>query len=503
MLILFLRQLAVSECVEMFHALAKQLFPQPSSRASHFSRLRHLLRSWYRDGCHDANTLEACLKENLGSTSHLFGHIHSLIATKVGVTAATIDKAFPVLLTNYNGSGKRDENCGKQRNLLSLEDVLNKGEAISSSGLKRLNWNHASGKRKCLLTHGPRWLMFQGASDFGRTSVGAFRCFLRRPWLTLGSLFPSAYTSATGPVQDGGMSGHNNPIKLALWENLRINPSLSKPDVVVSVGTGTRKSSISPRLTSFRHVLFDGCIPRLWRAYMSSFDGESNFRDVVNNLDEESRDDYKRLNVLLPTSEPAIDDTSRMSEMQDSVRLNPQLIDICQKTVYALLMASFYFELDGLPRNLPGARFQCSGMIRCRLPGEAMVELLQRVHPSRLTFVANTRILGHYGGKHDLCSLCRRYRKQIEFSVRDLGQSMSIRVQSQKETQRKIGCFPQTMQWFIDQQGLNAPFGTAYHKDLQGGSCKMCRANGSCPKLKRQVTDRGRKDSPRKKPRSF
>lgn len=119
-------------------------------------------------------------------------------------------------------------------------------------------------------------------------------------------LFPVACTPATGPVQDGGMSGHNNPIKLAVWESFRIEPSLSKPDVLISVGTGTRRASISPRFTSFRHVFFDGCIPRLWRAYMSSFDGESNFRDVVNHLEESTRDGYMRLNVLLPIISPAL-----------------------------------------------------------------------------------------------------------------------------------------------------------------------------------------------------
>ncbi len=114
-LILFLRQLPVSDCVELFDTLAKQLFPQPSGRTNNFSRLRYMLRSWYRDGCHDAKALEACLKENLGSTTCLFGHARSLIDTKIGVTAATIDKGFPVLLTNYNGPGKCDENCGEQR----------------------------------------------------------------------------------------------------------------------------------------------------------------------------------------------------------------------------------------------------------------------------------------------------------------------------------------------------------------------------------------------------
>jgi hypothetical protein len=110
---LFVRQLAVSKCGEIFHTLAKQLFPQPDCRGNHFSRFRYLLRSWYRDGRHDANKLESYLQENLGSDTRLFGHVPSLLATKVGVTAATIDKAFPVLMTNYNGLGKNDENRGE------------------------------------------------------------------------------------------------------------------------------------------------------------------------------------------------------------------------------------------------------------------------------------------------------------------------------------------------------------------------------------------------------
>ena len=59
-LILFLRQLPVSECVKMFDTLAKQPFPPSPDRTSLLSRLRRVLRSWYRNGYHDAETLEFC-----------------------------------------------------------------------------------------------------------------------------------------------------------------------------------------------------------------------------------------------------------------------------------------------------------------------------------------------------------------------------------------------------------------------------------------------------------
>ena len=111
-LMLFLRQLSVPECVTMFDTLAKQLFPPPADRTSILSRLRRGLSSWYRDGCHNAEILESHLREKLGSRGRVFGHVRGLTTTKVGVTAATIDKGFPILLTNYNGSSKWDEKCG-------------------------------------------------------------------------------------------------------------------------------------------------------------------------------------------------------------------------------------------------------------------------------------------------------------------------------------------------------------------------------------------------------
>ena len=76
--------------------------------------------------------------------------------------------------------------------------------------------------------------------------------------LTEKSLYRSAQIRALGPVQDGGMSGHNNPIRIALSGRLRKDPSHLHLDIVVSLGTGNQKASASPRTTDFRHVIVDG-----------------------------------------------------------------------------------------------------------------------------------------------------------------------------------------------------------------------------------------------------
>lgn len=136
------------------------------------------------------------------------------------------------------------------------------------------------------------------------------------------------------------------------------------------------------------------------------------------------------------------------------------------------------FELSNAPKFLQGGRYQCFGVIRCRLQADATVKLLAQIHPASLVFVDGTKTLGYYDGVHDLCSSCHRYRKRIEFFVRHLTESITISVQSATRPKRKIGAFPQTVQWFVDQQGLEAVFGTAYHRDMQHCFCKLC-SNGA------------------------
>ncbi len=59
----------------MFNTLAKQLFPPSPDRTSVLSRLRRVLRSWYRDGYYNTEILESYLQEILGSQGRLFNYV--------------------------------------------------------------------------------------------------------------------------------------------------------------------------------------------------------------------------------------------------------------------------------------------------------------------------------------------------------------------------------------------------------------------------------------------
>ena len=102
------------------------------------------------------------------------------------------------------------------------------------------------------------------------------------------------------------MSGYNNPIRIALSERLRNDPQKATP---------------SPRTNDFRHVILDGYVPRLWRSYMSSFNGLKIWDKLINSVEERNREDYIRLNSFLPSDEPVINNTDRIGEMRESVHV--------------------------------------------------------------------------------------------------------------------------------------------------------------------------------------
>lgn len=189
---------------------------------------------------------------------------------------------------------------------------------------------------------------------------------------------------------------------------------------MTSISTKTRKVSISPKFISFRHVLFDSCILRLWRAYMFFFDEKSNFRDIINNLEESSRNNYIRLNVLLFANKSSINNTSQITKLRKSVNKNSKLSKRCHKTIYALLVTIFYFELRSILKKISKDRLQYLETIRCRLFKNTIVKLLHKIYFSLLTFITNVKTLDYLEDKRNLCLLYWQFRKYVKFIVRNL-----------------------------------------------------------------------------------
>lgn len=314
-----------------------------------------------------------------------------------------------------------------------------------------------------------------------------FDCPRIRPFADdLTSLFKPTHIPGIGTFQDGGLK-HNNPVNLALWESHQIWPSIVQPDIVVSLGTETEKDCTSPRAPNFRHVLRDEFIPRLYRSFLSSLDGEGTWRELMNRLNERSQGDYFRLNISFSGQKPAIDDVDCMNDLRTSVHLRPRMFQDNRSIASALLASAFFFELTTIPL-FDSRMFHCHGAIRCRLQGNVIIQALARIHSSDLSFVTDFEMLDLLNRKEDVCHLCYRYCKQVNFYIRHPSDFIAVYLQSDPHKRRKLDGFPQTMDWFIRQQNLDAVFGTANHEAPGKLDCRACGVDrlGRSPSTKRR-----------------
>lgn len=272
---------------------------------------------------------------------------------------------------------------------------------------------------------------------------------------------------------------------------------------MLSLGTGTEKEAISPGASDFRHVFQDGFIPRLYRSFISSLDGQSIWRDLQNRLDQKSRKDYFRLNVSLFKEQWTIDNVDQMSELRKLVYLQSRKNQNLEEIAFTLMVSSFFFELVKPPTFTRGS-YHCEGTIRSRLHSVPVEQLLKRIENSIWTFVTDTENLGYYKPDYETCAVCHRYQKCVEFSVRLPTDPFTIYMQSTATARRKVSGFPQTISWFITQQHLAADFGTPNHGKTTYKPCEVCNALGPRPNLKRKSSNESsKKPEARKKPRDI
>lgn len=317
--------------------------------------------------------------------------------------------------------------------------------------------------------------------------------------------------SQLGTYQDGGVNHHNNPVNIALWESRYIWPSVIRPDVVLSLGTGYEETSQSPVAVtpkvpfpwSFSFSVKDTSLHRLIRSFKSSMDGQSTWRELMNHVREDDKDDYFRLTLELPGPEPAIDDYTSIDLLSSAVRLQPRGPETRRQVLMALLISSFFFELYEVPKLSHNGTYYCDGMIRCRSSG--VVKSLLRLHPyGDLEFFCGGTSLGKFVSERDLCGTCHRYGKPVHFYVKSLEDEINLNIKWGIGQTRKLSAMPRRVSWFIDSQGLDMPFGNAVDNDMMAcGQCsqhdrELPAATGEPMRLKRKLWQ-GTNESPQQK----
>ena len=223
------------------------------------------------------------------------------------------------------------------------------------------------------------------------------------------------------------------------------------------MGTGTTLSNdVTPNPAMWQHFL-----PRLYRSFMSSMDGEMIWTELCNQLPH--ADKYFRFNILFHGPEPEIDDLSAMRQLRERAESSPNQNKQIQGDVADTLIAkSFYFELDGLPDYHHG-EYWCRGNIFCRHSGMYRAVLLQYLQQISGRFhLGDTALITELIFPLQVSS--RKFCESVAFPVKTMTDEINITLSGLFKKPRLISGFPTSIARLVHAQGLQCTFGLPSHK---------------------------------------
>lgn len=279
--------------------------------------------------------------------------------------------------------------------------------------------------------------------------------------ITLSSVWTSSEPSNhTITLQDGAVSGMNNPGALALRESQSLHPSSRKPDLFVSVGTNELEQAPPD---SHR-----GWLDRLRVACRRGLDCQKAWNEQFSQLKEQHHDSFHRLALEFAHDAP-FDDVSVVAELKQAVRARFTGSSEVQDTAAAIDAKCFFFELAAVP--VPhGTHRKCTGAILCRLAAGSP-ELRSLV--SRLCSHGAQFTLGpHRLGSIDDIVVSRTTRGErfvlgVEFVVLNLQEQVSICMTGENGRAIAVSSFPQSIAWFVERQELGEVFGRTDHTAVE------------------------------------
>ena len=167
----------------------------------------------------------------------------------------------------------------------------------------------------------------------------------------------------------------------------------------------------------------------------------------------------------------SLDDVKQMKNFRKCVQLQSRNKNDMLLTAFALLIASFFFELKHI-FILKAKHYACQSFIRCRNDDKIVLDIFTRLHHARHEICTNTVIL-NFLNHNDICQVCNLYRKRIKFFVRHLKNVVTINIRHDSAC-RKISEFSHNMLWFIKQQKLDACFDKRNHDSSKRLRCQFC-----------------------------
>lgn len=400
-----------SQCIKRFESLATKTFADNDNGVDLFSRAQRFALSYWHDCQQSSVTIEEAFMTDCGH--HQIAYFNSLSNNiKVAITSTKTKDSFPCLFCNYNG-GIRPKGIGDDiiRSLSAIDDATVSGAAFSTSAA---------------------------------------------PWS-----FKRKVMKRLGSFQDGKLH-HNSPFDLALWVSKQIWPEKSRPDLVLSIGTGAWDKRCSMDVSGSQSHSKDRSFSRILNAFVKRLEGDRIWLDFAEPMSSPSRERFHRLNLDMSGKEPPADDVDIMHTLKQET-LASLGSQPCLDKIYDTIFASiFYFELEACPNFAKGS-YHCRGHIFCRLPlsEQGCRNLHTHLYDSKSYFL----VLGHPTRCVETETLkSPSFKRLVRFSVSTLEDTIGISIKSMAEYSRSISGFPVSLAGLINLQGLRSPFGHADHR---------------------------------------
>lgn len=291
--------------------------------------------------------------------------------------------------------------------------------------------------------------------------IGTYKKLISNRYFT-----PKSLTEA-GTLQDGGIRA-NCPLRPALRESEIIWPSATRPDLVVSIGTGYAVEEPTTLPENHHRRKHDGFIERAIRTFLSSpaVDARRGWQDALDSVPAAVKKDVFRLDRAISGKLPELDDARALDE------LSQYEYQIPDELARAWLVKSFFFELDEEPILVKGI-YDCQGSVLCCKydAAEIVQQIIARFSNARFT-LSEGRDLGAVNVA-DGCSACGYYRKRIRFQVSSIYESVHLGVHGMTES-CALGGFPTTLKDLLEAQQADSPFGRADHRCNQWPPSRRC-----------------------------
>ncbi|KAK7928494.1 hypothetical protein PG985_005492 [Apiospora marii] len=404
-----------SECIASFENLAKVAFQRRWwwPRLPILLPIFKLLATLVLDGQYSSKPLEAVLLQVFGEKSIQACSPATELGAKVGITVTTTQDASACIFTTYNGVGQRRADS--------------------------------------------EYHVFKPQSSTGQIPLWEIiRCSTAAPYY-----FKPRRIDGLGTFQDGGLA-FNNPAAIAVQEAFA---SGAEPSIIVSLGTGAAKTR-SPVLGDSRRLLQDSFPMRIFRAFWQGSSSHRAWQQLLRHTKSDSQSNLFRFDIEFEGPVPALDDVAEMQNVaklaRDEILHSPSL----EPLIHRIKAELFVFELSpDAPFRFHNGVYLCAGRILCRLQPktpEYNAFMCQLAQSSASLHVAHQRIIKGVWGSPTV-NTQEQFHQEVSFQIKSRDRPFSISL-AVGDYHSHISGSPFTLEGLVEQQKLNAVFGTADHR---------------------------------------